>query len=163
MKRACPQEIVRLSPGQGLFSDSYLNTKRVVLAASIVLMCLYSHFYPSELTVGEYLDNPAACVGREISLAQHVKISEPGRMRFEVDYKGHRITILGDSGKLTLGELVMLYGSIRDDGSIDLIEIKSRRLRPMKIHVSTAAAIFIVIIVIGRYRIRLRPLQVEER
>jgi len=125
-------------------------------------MCLYSHFYPPELTVGEYLDNPAAYRGREITLAQHVKISEPGRTRFEVDYKGNRITILGDSGKLTNGELVMLYGSIRDDGSIDLIEIKSRRLRPMKIHVSTVAAIFIAIIVLRRYRIRTRPLRVEE-
>ncbi|MFC1889457.1 hypothetical protein ACFL4G_06845 [Thermodesulfobacteriota bacterium] len=147
----------------GLFSDSGINIKRAVLAISIALMCLYSHFHPPELTVVEYLRDPAAFAGRKISLSQHVRISEQGRDRFEVVYKGNRITIMGDSETLAVGELVMLFGTILEDGSISLIEIKSRRLRPLKIYVSTAAAIFIAIIVLRKFRIRSRPLRVEER
>ena len=149
--------------GQGLFSDSNLNWKRAVLVILIALMCLYSHFHPPELTVGEYLHDPMAFAGRKLTLSQHARISEPGRDRFEVTYKENRITVLGDSEALAVGELIMLYGTILEDGSISLLEIKSRRLRPLKIHVSTAAAIFIAIIVLRQYRIRSRPLRVEER
>ena len=149
--------------GSGLLSDSHIHWKRSILVIAIMALCLYSHHHPAELSVKQYLDEPEAHAGQRITVAQHTRISRPGHESFEVTYMGHPIIIRGSSEGFKSGELVMLYGTILDDGSISLIRIKTRKLRSLKIYFSIPAAFFVAIIVLRRYRIRTGPLRVDLR
>jgi len=148
-----------------MFSDTHRYLKMFLLTAILLLLCLYNYGEAKRMMVKleTCLTTPEKFDSREVVLEGYVYVSSISKDRFEIEQEGKRISVMGAVDGLAPGDEIAIRAIFHGQGYMTLQELHIIKLRIVKIIISIAAALFVVVLFLRRYRFTLRDFQFAER
>ncbi len=137
-----------------IFSDRYRGLKIGLLLLSILGLCLYSYFFPPEITYQMCLAAPTRYDGYRLQLAREVKIAQVAKGFFEITQGGkNQLRIKGRLPRdINEGVSVSLVARFQKNGELELLDIRASHWRRYRIAVSVVAMLVVFFLFFRRYR-----------